>query len=71
MINESRGEIEMVMCAEQEEVNKIPIYDGMDLEDVRELRKHAMLYLRQKRAMEELKAASEGISEDEKKKLGW
>ena len=61
----------MLMCEDRKELIKIPVYDGMDLEDVQALKRQSVLYKREKVAMDELKAASEGISEEERKKLGW
>jgi len=52
-------------------VIKIPICEGMSLVDIQLLRKYAKMYKKQHKAMEELKKASESISDKERKKLGW
>ena len=63
--------MEMLVCEKSKETTKIPIYDGMDLEDVRGLRKHAKMFLAQKRILDEMRKAIGNISEEERKKLGW
>jgi len=61
----------MLVCEEQNDIVKVPICDGMDLEDIKLLRKNALMFKEQEISMKEMKLASGNISEEERKKLGW